>query len=95
MSKEICKECGWQGMRDDLLIASNPFCRSEAIYGCPFCKEVNVTIRACDHYGCWKEGACGNPTQIGYTWTCFEHQPNVGEAIAGCDEMKGSSNEMQ
>ena len=86
MSKLICIGCGWQGLYNDVLKAKNPFCHGEEISGCPYCKCVNTVIRACERDGCWKEGSCGNPEPAGYTWTCFEHQPNVDKAIAGCQE---------
>ena len=72
-----CQECGWHGLENELLSASNPFDVEDTIFACPECKIVESTIvNACDEPGCWSDVSCGTPTPEGYRSTCGKHQPN-------------------
>lgn len=73
--KIICKECGWGGTTDEVLVAENPFEKREKIHGCPKCKSIESFYSACDEPDCWKEITCGTPTESGYRQTCGKHKP--------------------
>lgn len=74
-NKRICRECGWRGLRGEVLEAPNPFDREYLIYGCPKCREVQTTATVCDEPGCWNEDDAGFPTPAGYRRTCSKHIP--------------------
>lgn len=80
-NKVKCLECGWIGIRSDLLIGKSPFEDCE-VYGCPKCKEINSAVCLCDEIGCELEVVCGTPTKSGvYRNTCSEHQPKELDRI--------------
>lgn len=75
MKKYMCPECWWHGTEDEILSAPHPFVKSESVYGCPDCMEVNTLLLACDEPGCWATATCGTPTENGYRNTCGKHRP--------------------
>ena len=74
--KYVCRECGWQGAREDRLAAPSPFRSVCTIYGCPNCRNIDCFRGTCDEPGCWSEDECGTPTPDGYRRTCCEHMPD-------------------
>lgn len=83
----ICEECDWTGRREDLLSAPDPFNDGCLIYACPSCHLMTTTL-ACDVDGCKKVASCGEPTDQGYRYTCFEHAP--GRVIHVPTEKEGA-----
>ena len=77
IEKIVCKECGWKGHTDEVLIAPHPFAteRDEIVWGCPKCRSVGCFRTVCDEPDCWEEDTCGTPTPKGYRRTCGEHMP--------------------
>ena len=76
MEKYICDECGWAGLKSQLLYNLNPFDESITISACPCCKILNSTVSiACDTLNCWDPATCGTPTNNGYRKTCGKHRP--------------------
>lgn len=76
--KVYCDEqqCGWHGLFDETLSASNPFGLGE-IYACPKCKKVQEFKMACDEPNCWEPASCGTPIPNGYRETCGKHMPKT------------------
>lgn len=75
MSRIECKQCGWSGKHEDLLIAANPFDAEDIVHGCPRCKQIEEGFDSlCDFAGCKDLAASGNPLKDGsYVWTCHKH----------------------
>lgn len=79
-TRMLCEECGWGGPDEDVLNAKNPFDPEDRVSGCPYCKEVNTVVTACQWVGCTKPGSMGTPLKNGgYTYTCWDHQPLESE----------------
>ena len=77
MSRVKCSRfrCRWIGDDSEVLRAPDPFNEGDELRACPACRVVESIIMACDVEGCTKDGSCGTPTEEGYRWTCWEHQP--------------------
>jgi hypothetical protein len=76
--KLMCPDykCGWHGMSDEILRATNPFIEGEEMFACPNCFEIGQLRVACDEPGCWAESTCGTPTNDDkYRRTCGKHYP--------------------
>ena len=69
------RRCGWRGVSADLLTAQSPFEPDGVVTACPYCKAIGEVVYVCDEPGCWREVACGTPTETGYRNTCGEHWP--------------------
>lgn len=78
--KYLCKECDHVSMREELLIAPNPFDTKDIILGCPICKSVDCFDQLCQIEGCPKIISGGHRSKkYGYLWTCYEHGRQIDE----------------
>lgn len=74
----VC-ECGWNGPRNCVLTAVNPFDEHETIKGCPSCASVTDLHTACYWLDCPSRAVGGKPTNDGYLWYCSIHEPDSQE----------------
>ena len=72
-ARRLCKSCGWVGVEHELLFGRHPFNYKLTVYGCPWCKEVDEIVSACDGLGCRSEATYGATSMDGYRRTCGRH----------------------
>lgn len=78
VSRVRCRECGWVGLRAEVLTAPSPFRSDDLLTACPDCRFVSEPIEVCDEEGCDKNATCGWPSNKGYRRTCFDHMEKAG-----------------
>jgi len=73
MNRYRCTSCKKISAGLELLQAVNPFDPTDAITGCPHCKQIDNFDAVCDEPGC-DETVCGGwPSEAGYRLTCSKH----------------------
>ena len=72
--KCVCANCGWHGLRSNLLEARHPFIPRDVVVGCPSCFEVDTIRKACEFPRCHEEVTCGGlDADDVYRSTCGKH----------------------